>query len=230
MFGDLRRLAPISRQFGYERGRPIDRYYIERFLDSRKADIRGRVLEVGDNTYTMRYGGDRVTASDVLNVHDAGGATTIVSDLTTMAGIADSTFDCLIVTQTLHLVFDVEAAIRSMHRILRPGGVLLLTVPGTIAQLEQGQWRHCWFWGFGPLAMQRLFTGIFPPPNVELDSHGNVLVATAFLQGLAAEELKTSELEHRDPLYPLLLTVRAIKPGSTAASAALPAIPPQGRA
>ena len=212
--GDLRRLEPFSREFGFDRGLPVDRYYIEGFLESHASDVRGRVLEVGDNEYLLRYGGDRVTQPDVLNIHDCGGNTTIVSDLETGRGIPDEAFDCLVITQTLQLIYDVPAALKTLYRILRPGGVLLLTVPGTIAHLEQGQWRDTWFWGFGPLALRRLVEEVFPPDRVELECHGNVLASIAFLEGLATEELSTAELDHRDALYPLLLTVRATKPAA----------------
>ncbi len=211
--GDLRRLEPVSREYGFDRGTPVDRHYIERFLAERSGDIRGRVLEIGDNTYTRRFGGGRVGASDVLNVYPAGGSTTIVSDLASGDNIPDDAFDCMIVTQTLHLLWDVTAGVRTMLRVLKPGGVLLLTVPGTISQLEQGQWRSTWYWGFGPLAVQRLFGEIFGSANIEVTVHGNVLASTAFLQGLAAEELEPAELETKDPLYPLLITVRAVKAG-----------------
>src|SRR3990170_7811785 len=48
-FGDLRGVEPISREFGFDRGLPVDRHYIERFLSAHSSDIRGRVLEIGDN-------------------------------------------------------------------------------------------------------------------------------------------------------------------------------------
>ena len=48
----------LSRDFGFDRGTPIDRYYIESFLSTHASDIRGHVLEVADNTYTRRFGGD----------------------------------------------------------------------------------------------------------------------------------------------------------------------------
>ncbi len=217
--GDLRRLEPVSREFGFDRGTPIDRHYIERFLAAHSGDIRGRVLEVGDDSYTRRFGGARVGVSDVLNVRPGGG-TTIVSDLSSGAGIPDDAFDCLVVTQTLHLLWDVAAGVRTMLRVLKQGGVLLLTVPGTISQIERGQWRTTWYWGFGPLAVQRLFGEIFGPENVEVTVHGNVLTSTAFLQGLSAEELKPAELELNDPLYPLLITVRALKTGDVPSGAA----------
>lgn len=212
-WGDLRRLDPVSRSFGYDRGTPIDRHYIERFLAAHAACVRGRVLEIGDDHYTRRFGGSRVARADVLHVRpDAPGAT-IVSDLATGAGIPDAAFDCLLVTQTLHLVYDVHAAVRTLHRILRPGGTLLLTVPGTISQLEQGEWRGAWCWGFAPTALERLFAEVFGSDHVQVASHGNVVASVAFLQGLAAEELSANELAGRDALYPLLLTVRAVKDG-----------------
>jgi len=212
--GDLCRLEPLSREFGFDRGTPVDRYYIGKFLAGHSRDIRGHVLEIGDNHYTQHFGGARVTVSDVLNVYPAGGSTTIVADLSTGSGIPDDTFDCLIVTQTLHLLWDMAAGVRTLYRVLKPGGILLLTVPGTISQLEQGQWRSTWYWGLGPLAAERLFGEVFPAPGLQVTSHGNVLTSTCFLQGMAAEELKTAELDHRDALYPLLITVRAVKPVS----------------
>lgn len=210
--GHLRRLEPLSRDFGFERGTPVDRYYIHRFLAEQSADIRGRVLEIGDSAYTRRFGGGRVEIADVLNVRDAGGDTTIVGDLASGADIPDNAFDCLLITQTLHLIFDVPAAIRTIYRVLKPGGVLLLTSPGTISQLEQGQWRSTWYWGFGSLALEKLFGATFPADRLKFGEHGNVLASTAFLQGIAAEELSAQELDSHDELYPLLLTVRAVKP------------------
>src|SRR5215210_7162112 len=55
VFGSLRRVTPLSRYFGFDRGLPIDRYYIENFLARQAEDIHGRVLEIGDNSYTQRY-------------------------------------------------------------------------------------------------------------------------------------------------------------------------------
>src|SRR5688572_17693927 len=81
-FGDLRRLAPISRRFGYDRGKPIDRVYIEQFLALHAGDVRGRTLEIGDDAYTRRFGGDRVALHDVLHVAEGNPKATFVGDLT----------------------------------------------------------------------------------------------------------------------------------------------------
>jgi SAM-dependent methyltransferase len=209
-FGDLRRDRPISRHFGYERGLPVDRYYIERFLDANQTDIRGRVLEVGDAAYTARFGGQRVTRSDVLHVPPGTPEATIVADLASGDSIPGDAFDCIVLTQTLHLIFDVPAAVATLHRILADGGVLLATAPG-ISQIERGQWRDTWYWSFTVPSMTRLFAERFGLDNIDVSASGNVLSAVAFLEGLAADELREDELLPYDEAYPVTVAVRAVK-------------------
>jgi glycosyltransferase involved in cell wall biosynthesis len=212
-FGDLRRLTPISRQFGFDRGLPIDRHYIESFLHRNRRDIQGRVLEVGDDAYTRRFGSNRVTIRDVLHIDDSNRLATFVGDLTVADHIPSDAFDCIVLTQTLHLIYDVRAAVRTLHRMLKPGGVLLATVPG-ISQLSDDQWADSWHWAFTERSTRRLFAEVFPEERIETEVQGNVLAAMAFLQGLAASELRREELDHRDLRYQLIITLRAEKPAT----------------
>ncbi len=210
-FGSLRRLTPISYNSGYNRGTPIDRYYIENFLAQNSSDIKGRVLEIGDRSYTTQFGGERVTQSDVLHVVEGNPDATIVGDLTCADRIPSDAFDCLILTQTLQLIYDVRAALNTIHRILKPGGVVLVTFPG-ITPIAADQWGDYWCWSFTTLSGRLLFEEFFPNTNVRVETYGNVLAATAFIQGLATEELHKQELDHRDRCYEVIITVRAIKP------------------
>lgn len=212
--GSLRRLTPISREFGYDRGLPIDRYYIERFLSANASDIRGHVLEIADNTYTRRFGGDRVIKSDVLHVREGDPPATIVGDLTCADQIPSDTFDCVILTQTLQLIYDVPAALRTVRRIVKPGGAVLATAPGItpISRYDMERWG-C-FWAFTSLSARRLFEEVFPATEIKTETHGNVLAASAFLYGIAAEELGQSELDSDDPDYEVIVTVRAVRPAS----------------
>ena len=218
-FGDLKRLTPISPKWGLDRGRPIDRSYIESFLAQHASNIRGRVLEIGDNSYTKAFGGARVATSDVLHVTEGNPMATIVGDLTRADHIPSDSFDCIILTQTLQLMYDVRAATETLHRILKPDGVLLATFPG-ITHIARDEWTASWYWHFTTLSAKRLFEEVFAPSHVQVQSHGNVLASAAFLYGLAVDELDKEELDYRDPDYELLITVKAVKAKPT--EAALP--------
>lgn len=210
-WGNLRRSTPISREFGYNRGYPIDRYYIDEFLARFATDIQGRVLEIGDAAYTRQFGQEHVTHSDVLHVVEGNPEATLVGSLTEADNIPSNAFDCMILTQTLHLIFDVHAALKTIHRILKPGGVVLATFPG-ISQISNDEWAETWSWSFTTASAQRVFEECFPPSHLTLEAFGNVFVATAFLQGLSVSEVSHDQLEFRDPQYDLLLAMRAVKP------------------
>jgi SAM-dependent methyltransferase len=206
--GTIRRTSPLSQHWGRERGTPVDRHYIERFLDENRAMIRGRVLEVMDGQYTRRFG-TNVTRSDVLDI-DAGNAeATVVADLAAADAIEPAVFDCFILTQTLQYVFDVEAALAHVHRLLRPGGTVLCTVP-VVSRIGRTQ-IESEYWRFTPSACRRLFERQFGGGAVDVRGLGNVLTCVAFLVGMAAEELSARELQQHDPFFPLLVTIRATK-------------------
>ena len=211
-FGSLRRLTPVSRKFGWDRGGlPVDRYYIERFIELHAGDVAGRVLEVRDDAYTRRFGGAGVTRTDVLHPTPDNPKATIVADLTSADHVPSDTFDCIVLTQVLPFIPDVQAAVRTLHRILRPGGVVLATVPGIsqIVRYDMDRWGD--YWRFTSLSARRIFESEFPRGEVRVEAHGNVLAATAFLQGLSSRDLKPEELDYRDPDYEVLITVRAVK-------------------
>jgi SAM-dependent methyltransferase len=212
--GNLRRSSPISQSFGFDRGLPVDRYYIEAFLRDHSSDIRGRVLEIADSTYTREFGADRVERSDVLHARTGSPAATMVGDLATGAGIPEAAFDCIILTQVLPFIWDVPAAIRNAQRALRPGGVLLVTAPGIsqISRYDADLWGD--YWRFTSQSMRRLFEQAFPAHLVELQVFGNALAATAFLQGLAVHELRPGELDARHPDYEVIIAVRAERASS----------------
>jgi SAM-dependent methyltransferase len=206
--GSLRRTTPLSDVWGRDRGTPIDRYYIDAFLREHSADITGRVVELLDDRYTARFG-TSVTQRDVLDVDPSNSAATIVADLTAADSIDTESFDCFILVQTLHFVYDVQSAVAEVHRTLKPGGVVLCTVP-SVSRVSRRS-LDSEYWRFTTAACERLFGRTFGDDQVEVSSYGNVLAAIAFLTGLASEELDLSELDTRDPFFPVVIAVRAQK-------------------
>jgi SAM-dependent methyltransferase len=209
MYGRASSTAPLCREYGYSRGTPIDRYYIESFLEEHAADIRGRVLEIGDDTYSRRFGGGRITRQDVLHVQPGHPHTTIVGDLAEPGVLPPHAFDCIVLTQTLHLIFDMARAVEQLHAALRPGGVALITVPG-ISPIHGGPWKESWYWSLTALALARLLSGPFEPDKVSVVTRGNLFAATAFLHGAAVEEVDTAKLDLFDPAYPVTVAARAV--------------------
>jgi glycosyltransferase involved in cell wall biosynthesis/SAM-dependent methyltransferase len=207
-FGDFASVAPACADFGYTRGLPIDRYYVEAFLAGRSPDIRGRALEIGDASYCRRFG--EVAHQDVLHVDAGAPEATITGDLSQTGVLPLGVYDCMVITQTLHLIYDMPAAIREMHRALKPGGVLLLTSPG-ISRIDRGDWKNTWYWSLTEASIRRLFFEAFGDENCDVGVHGNVYAATCFLQGLALDEVDRKKLDVLDPSFPLILTVRACK-------------------
>lgn len=207
--GCAARSTPLSSEFGFDRGTPIDRHYIEAFLSEHAEDIRGRVLEIGDDAYSRRFGGDRIEQQDVLHLRGGYPGATLTGDLANRATLPEATFDCVILTQTLHLVFDMAAAVETLRRSLRPGGVLLVTVPG-ITPVDRGEWKDSWFWSLAEPALAKLLVGPFGEEKVTAKTYGNLFAATAFLHGAALEEVPSRKLAPVDPAYPVIVAARAV--------------------
>ena len=212
-WGDFRRTRPISDYWGLDRGRPVDRFYIEKFLSEFSRDLHGRCLEVENPGYSKRFGADRIERFDVLDIDETNPLATILADLSTGAGIPADAFDSFVLTQTLQYIYDVRGAVGSARRLLKSGGVVLATVPGiTPIPVRDDASRVC-CWSFTANSIQRIFGDEFGDSNVTVRTYGNVLSATSFLWGLSQEELTVEELERNDPDYQVTIAVRAKKPG-----------------
>lgn len=210
-FGDFAHTEPISTVFGFDRGTPIDRYYIERFLGENSDAITGRVLEVAERTYTRRFGGHRVDESDVLHVDPSDEEATIVADLRHAPEIENDTFDCIILTQTLQFIYELDTAVAEVSRILKPGGTVLATASGIsqVSRYDMDRWGD--FWRLTDLSAKRLFDGRFEGGSVKVTTYGNALSAVAFLEGLALEELAPEDLDAADSDYQVTIGIRATK-------------------
>lgn len=208
--GDLlERSVPISDVWGLDRGTPIDRWYTEDFLRRHAADIKGRVLEMADARYTRRFGGNRVSQSDVLHLIPGNPDATIIGDLVTGEGIPQSAFNSLIVINTFPIIYEVEKAIQRCASALKPGGVLLANFHSIYPGIpEDPAWRGD-FWRFTSMSVRRLCGDVFGDSQLTVEPVGNVRSAAAFLYGIAAEELTEDALRMHDPRYEVLINLRA---------------------
>jgi hypothetical protein len=209
-FGDLARIEPISRFFSYDRRTPIDRLFIESFLEQNRLDIRGGLLEISESTYTRQCGDYRVCKSNVLHVNKGHPSATNICDLSNALHIPYNSFDFLILTQVLVVIFDRQSTIRMLHRIPKPVGVALITVPG-ICTIDNGECRDQWMWIIIPNSLKELLCLSFLRNYMEVSSRGNIISSISFQQGLCLEDISNYADHVDDPTYPLTVTGRAVQ-------------------
>jgi SAM-dependent methyltransferase len=209
-FGDFGRTKPISNDYGFDRGKPLDRYYIEKALQESSECVRGRVLEVGGREYTRMFGSEKCVSSDVFDINPLNPSATIIGDLGVVGALPESAFDCIILTQTLQLIYDLDIAVENLHRALAPGGSLLITVPG-ISPIGPEEIVY-WYWFFTELSLKTLLSHWFGERNVQMQSYGNVFAAICFLTGISLPEVGTAKLEYKDESYPVTVFACARKP------------------
>lgn len=198
----LSRTEPVSRGWGYERGTPVDRYFIEGFLkkESMKYPDMQLTFEVGEDTYSRKFFSN--ACHEILDYSKG-------MDLTIEGSIPSNRYDMFICTQTFHQIYDVKKAIQGSWDLLKDGGIMLATVCGTVTkQARNDEYKH--FWGFTESSITRLMQEVYGD-NVAVTPYGNAMVATAFIQGLAAEELDPELMEVLDDDYTICLSIVAKK-------------------
>lgn len=209
-WGNMRRVAPFSTYFGFERGTPVDRYYVAAFFAAHRSEITGRVLEIQATSYTERF----ATGATTLHSVDINPRVkpTFCCDLALARDVIPSeSYDCFLVPNTLAHVRDLEPALQNAYRVIAPGGVILATCPGFVPLTADG----ADYWHLSAAGWQRVFEAVCPGSLLKVESHGNCLAAVAAMYGLTVEELTPAELDQNDTRYPVLVTVWCRKPASS---------------
>ena len=200
-------LEPLSVLWGSDRGIPIHRYYLEKFLQEFITDIQGHCLEFQAGTYTRRFGRDNVSKLDIIHIDDSNSSATIIADITKANNIPDDSFDCIICTHVLHMIYDLDIAAQELFRILKPGGVLFAVVP----QTSMCEPKFHEVWRFTSEGLFLLFAKVFGEENVIMKTYGNSLTAAGDLRGLVVNEFTKSELDHNDERFALEVCARVTK-------------------
>ena len=214
-FHDPVRTQPVSRLFGIDRGMPVDRYYIEKFLAANSHDIRGCILEIAEDTYARKFAdliSRETTVFETLHVDGSGKPSTITGDLAKPDSLPGNRYDCFICTQTYNFIYEVRQAIAGTYKLLKNDGIVLATVAAIsqVSRYDMDRWGD--YWRFTDQSALKLFEDVFGEGHVEVVTFGNVLAATALLQGLAVEDLPDRKLlDENDPDYQVIIGIIARK-------------------
>lgn len=204
-WGNLRRISPLSQNFGFDRGTPVDRFYLHRFLEANRARITGRVLEVQVASYTRTYG-EAVETSHTVDI-DSRFDATYTCDLANAPQIPSDYYDCFLLPNTLQHVKDLNSTLRTVLRVVKPGGAILASASGLLPLIPDGDD----FWHLSPAGWRTALMQEWDGCDVVVEGHGNCLSAAAAMYGIALEELDHDELSAHDPRYPVLVTIACLK-------------------
>ena len=140
-WGNLRRVEPFSKSFGSDRGKPVDRYYLDRFLDAQpRADHGPGAGSAGAVVHeAFRRGPDESHTVDI----NPGFQATYVCDLADGAPIPSDYYDCFLAPNTLQHLLDLHPALRTMLRVVKPGGTVLASAAMLLPLIPEGgdYWR-----------------------------------------------------------------------------------------
>jgi Methyltransferase domain/Glycosyl transferase family 2 len=201
-------VQPLSCLWGFDRGLPVHRYYLEQFLREFAPDIRGHCLEFQDPSYAPRFGGSAVEKLDILHIDNSNPVATVVADLTQPNNILSNEFDCIVCTHVLHVIVELDKAVSELYRILKPGGVLLVSVPH-ISMCDPGFHE---VWRFTPEGLSSIVGKIFGVENITVRAYGNSLTAAGEIRGVVAHEFSKTTLSYDDPRFAVEVCARACKP------------------
>ncbi len=149
--------------------------------------------------------------NDVLKPFIRGGRHVMLEypehDVQRLDRVADDQFDLAILDQTLEHVADPERALGEVHRVLKPGGVAIVTTPFLVPLHSTSDYGDYTRWtpqGMKTMLERRGF-------EAEVESWGNLAAAKALLGDmyLTAEDAKRLglgiEAADGEPLYPVTL-------------------------
>jgi SAM-dependent methyltransferase len=200
-------VRPLSAVWGFDRGIPIARHYVAQFLTEFADDIRGHCLEFQGDSYLRAFGRERVTCRDILHKTADNPRATLVADLTRPNALPSDTFDCIVCTYVLHVIYESDRAVAELHRMLKPGGVLLLAVP----MISMDGPGHGELWRFTPGGLQAMLARAFGADHVVVRPYGNSLIAAGQIRGMVTHEFTRREREAHDPRFAIVVCARAVK-------------------
>ncbi len=197
---------PIERDFGSNRGKPLDRYYIEEFIEKNRSIIRGKVLEIGDDRYSKKYlDNSQINVLRGKNNRNYINHEGDLLDFNSLKSIGK--FDTLILTNVINFIYEYDIAIKNIAKLITKDGKCLFSVSGLsgLSKFDNERWGD--YWRFSEKSLYLSLKKHFH--NVEIDYFGNASVAAASILGIVTEDLPESTLKIKDYDYPVIIVAIA---------------------
>ncbi|MBK1987560.1 class I SAM-dependent methyltransferase [Sphaerospermopsis aphanizomenoides BCCUSP55] len=203
-WGDLKKTVPICQAFGLTRGKPVDRYYLNKFIAEIYPQITGNILEIGGipkdkDFYQVNPG----SSYQIMNL-EPGLGIDIVGDAHDVSMIQPESFDSIITFNVLEHCYAPWQVVENIYTWLKPGGKCFAMVPSAVRlhATPMDYWRplpDAFAWMFRNFSQKKLYV------------YGNPISVIASYHGIATEELTTEELDAFHPDYPVATCIVAQK-------------------
>lgn len=197
------RVTPISPDFGYARGTPIDRVLIRRYLGSAPTSVVGIVHEVGESQFSPMLFPRAV--HHVVHVSPEN-ETDLRVDFLEVPQDQIGLCEAIICTQVLNFIKEPLEALRGISSLLRPGGRCYMTVAGLaqVSRYDSARWGD--YFRFMPQGFDHLLSQCDAIRVIHRNDLGNLFCAKCLMDGVVAEDVVEKRLlEVDDPLYPVVL-------------------------
>ncbi|MFC1495564.1 methyltransferase domain-containing protein [Thermodesulfobacteriota bacterium] len=164
----------------------IARDYVNRFVSSCLKDIKGDVLEVGRSTYNAELV-DHATSYTCLDIGTFPDVD-IVANIQNMPQVPSNSYDSILCTQVLEHTKNPFRAVSELHRILRPGGKLFLTVPF----LNKIHMEPHDYWRFTEFSVAHLLSSF---QRVDISKYGNTVNCVFYTLNIKTVDLSEEILQ-----------------------------------
>ncbi|MBD2360453.1 methyltransferase domain-containing protein [Anabaena minutissima FACHB-250] len=203
-WGDFRKTNPICHVTGFTRGTPIDRYYLQKFVNKIKDQVVGNVLEVGGVAKDREfYQFDLASTYRIMNL-ESGSGIDLVGDVHDVSLIETESLDGVVIFNVLEHCYSPWIAVENIYKWLKPGGKCFCMVPNA----QRLHDRPGDYWRPLPDGVNWLFRNF---SQRQLSVYGNPLTVIASFHGVATEELTSEELDEFHADYPVSTCIVATK-------------------
>ena len=194
---------PFCHEFGYTRGTPIDRVFLDVFIDTIRDQVYGATLEIGGRKEDKSlYRFQNAEPFETLDV-EAGSGADHVGDAHCITLFRPGSWDSILAFNVLEHCERPWIVVSNFLYWLRPGGMAFCVVPNA-QRLHRGPRDY---WRILPDAASSLFSDF---EEVTILRYGNLLTSQAAMSGIAAEELHYA-MAYSDRDYPTVTCISARK-------------------
>lgn len=208
---------PLTRNFGFYRGTPIDRYFINKwiydFLDEIDSGNKLKGIEIGGFDY-LKYNSKKYLANELVPKRELKKSKDSLcinlNEPINKDFKLKEKYDFVICTQVLHVLENDINGLRIIYKLLKKGGLIIGSTAGTINPISIYDYKR-WgcYRGYSDQGLKSILekTGF----ECQIETFGNFALAYEILNGAVVEDIDQSLFKENDEIFQILHLFKAYK-------------------